>query len=148
MRRPNGRGRATYSCSDQAPCTARNDRCLTCRNRFIVDHPTLPQAVAISTSSSEKIVRTAPSRLRPRYPAAGLFAIQDIGLRFHRIVNHPDAQPGHLRCPFKTIAVSCQPEEASFIRPYRNHHGHQLPLRCRRSIIWPRRFRYGSNHYR
>jgi hypothetical protein len=97
----NGRGRATYSCSDQAPFSTGSDHCLTCRSRFIVDHPTLPQAVAISTPPPEKIVRTAPSRLRPAYPAAGLFAVPDTGSRFSRIVNHPHSPPGRLRYQFK-----------------------------------------------
>lgn len=101
MRWLNGRGRATYSCSDQAPFSTGSDHCLTCRSRFIVDHPTLPQAVAISTPPPEKIVRTAPSRLRPAYPAAGLFAVPDTGSRFSRIVNHPHSPPGRLRYQFK-----------------------------------------------
>ena len=138
MRWLNGRGRATYSCSDQAPFSTGSDHCLTCRSRFIVDHPTLPQAVAISTPPPEKIVRTAPSRLRPAYPAAGLFAVQDTGLRFSRIVNHPHSPPGRLRYPFKTHS-SFLPNRRGFLhctvsKPPRPPPGYIPPtiIRCGR----------------
>src|SRR5260370_2416914 len=42
----------------------------------------------------------------------------------------------------KRIAASCQTEQASFITPYRNHHGHHSPPLSSASLsLWPWRFR-------
>ena len=138
MRRIDGPGRATYSCSDQAPFSTGSDHRLTCRSRFIVDHPTLPQAVAISTPPPVKIARTAPSRLRPGYPAAGLFAVQDTGLLFSRVVNHPRSAPGRLPYPFKTHSTFL-PNRTGFLhcavsKPPRPPPGYMPPtiIRCGR----------------
>ena len=48
MRRASGSDRATHRCSDQAPFSSARPPYLKCRRRFIADHPTLPQALAIS----------------------------------------------------------------------------------------------------
>lgn len=46
----------------------------------------------------------------------------------------------------KRIAVSREPGEASFITPYRNHHGHDFSWRSDRIVTWPWWFRYGPRH--
>ncbi len=151
MRRPDGLDRATDRGSDQAPFSTANPPCLRCGSRFIVDHPTLPQALAPAAPLPSKFL-SAPSSYRPiLYPYAVPLAPHHGEPLLAQPLHHT-AYPSDI--PSQPLACSRHLFKShNFVPPNRRGFLHSRRIETTAATprqfgadeisLWPRCFRYG-----